>query len=64
MDLNEYAAVEMVRDRHAELLRMAQREHLARRSAARRRWRMTVGTTLIRVGAWLLRDEYAAPGAA
>jgi hypothetical protein len=61
MDLNEYATAALIRQRHAEMVAVAHSEALAREArAARRPLRVTVGTTLIRAGAWLLRREYAA----
>lgn len=59
MDFNQYTASWMVRERHAELMAAARRQALiyeARRS--RRSLRATLGTALIRAGAWLLRDHY------
>jgi hypothetical protein len=61
MDFNEYTAMLLIKQRHAEMIESARRQALANR--ARRqdsRLRLAVGTALIRVGAWLLRRQYAA----
>jgi hypothetical protein len=59
MDFNDYAALMMVRERHAEMVEAARRDALARRAPRRHRTvRAALGTTLIRLGAWLLREHY------
>jgi hypothetical protein len=59
MDFNEYAALMLVRERHAEMVAAARRDALVRQSPRRHRTvRAALGTTLIRVGAWLLRGHY------
>ena len=61
MDFNEYAASYMLRERHAELIAAAHREALASQAGRPRRpLRVALGTALIRTGAWLLREHYAA----
>lgn len=59
MDLNEYASETLVRERSRELMAEARRLHAAGAAAPRRRLRVTLGTALIRAGAWLLREEAA-----
>jgi len=64
MDFNEYTTAWLVKERHAELVAAA--EAGARRRGARAEphpARVAVGTALIRVGAWLLRDHYEPRGA-
>jgi hypothetical protein len=64
MDYNEYATIMLVRERHAELVAAARRDALARGpSGPRRTFRATLGTVLIRLGAWLLREHYPATAA-
>jgi hypothetical protein len=64
MDYNEYATIFLVRERHAELVAAARRESLIRGlSGPRRTVRATLGTVLIRLGAWLLREAYPATAA-
>jgi hypothetical protein len=61
MDFNEYAALMIVRERHAEMIAAARRDALVRRYTQQRRtFRAALGTTLIRLGAWLLREHYPA----
>jgi len=61
MDFNDYAALMMVRERHAEMIAAARRDALVRRLPRRHRTlRAALGTTLIRLGAWLLREHYPA----
>jgi hypothetical protein len=65
MDLNDYTMSFLIKQRHADLLAAARREALLRpRDTVRRPLRVTLGTTLIRLGAWLLRGRYPTPGAA
>jgi hypothetical protein len=60
MDLNEYTMTWLIRQRHAELLEAARHYALMRRVRPRfGRLRLALGTVLIRMGAWLLRREYA-----
>ena len=61
MDFNEYVALMMVRERHAEMIAAARRDAVLK-SVARPRGpiRVAVGTALIRLGAWLLREQYPA----
>lgn len=60
MDFNEYAVVSMIKQRHAEMVAEARRDAIIREhTAGRRVLRVTLGTALIRAGAWLLREEYA-----
>ena len=62
MDFNEYTTVALVRERHAEMLEAARRESLLRGAPRPRRpLRAALGTALIRLGAWLLREQYPAP---
>jgi hypothetical protein len=64
MDFNEYTALMLVRERHAEILAAARRDALAKDAIRRRRTlRATLGTVLIRVGARLLREHYPATAA-
>lgn len=61
MDFNEYTALMLVRDRHAEMLAAARRDALAKGATRPHRpFRATLGTVLIRLGAWLLREHYPA----
>ncbi|MGH7309217.1 MAG: hypothetical protein ACREK6_11030 [Candidatus Rokuibacteriota bacterium] len=61
MDVNDYTLTWLVRQRHAEMLEAAQHRALLARVPPRSgRLRLAVGTVLIRMGAWLLRREYAA----
>jgi hypothetical protein len=65
MDLNEYTMGILIKQRHADLMAEARRHALLRRSgAARRPLRTMLGTALIRLGAWLLREQYPTPKAA
>jgi hypothetical protein len=61
-ECNEYATQVLIKQRHAELLEEAHREALLRLVKAskppRRSLRVTIGTGLIRWGAWLLRERY------
>jgi hypothetical protein len=61
MDFNEYTTMWLIKQRHADLLDAARRQAIAERVRPRHhgRVRLVVGTALIRVGAWLLRREYA-----
>ncbi len=64
MDYHGYIASRLVRERHAELVAAARQQALASEARGpRRRWRSALGTALIRAGARLLRDDYAAHGA-
>jgi hypothetical protein len=61
MDLNEYTTSVLIKQRHAELMAEARRQALLRRrDTPRRPLRVRLGTALIRIGAWLLREEYGA----
>jgi hypothetical protein len=65
MEFNEYTASWMLRERHAELMAAARRQALVSQARGPRRpLRVSLGTALIRTGAWLLRDHYAAREAA
>jgi hypothetical protein len=60
MDYNEYTMAFLIRQRHAEML--AQARHAAevqRLRPGRTELRAAVGAVLIRLGAWLLREDYA-----
>lgn len=60
MDHNEYATSILIKQHHAELIAEARRDALVRQASVRRRpWRAALGTALIRLGAWLLREQYA-----
>jgi hypothetical protein len=60
MDFNDYASLWLVKQRHAELLEAARRHALLGRARPETGWlRVALGTTLIRLGAWLLRRQYA-----
>jgi hypothetical protein len=62
MDLNEYTTGVLIKQRHAELMAEARRQALLRRGGQPRRpLRVTLGTALIRLGAWLLREHYSSP---
>ncbi len=59
MEYNEYATQILIKQRHEEMRAAAHREALAREAGVRRRsLRSTLGTALIRWGAWLLREKY------
>lgn len=61
MDFNEYTAMWLIKQRHAEMIDAARRQSLASQAPQREnRLRLAVGTALIRAGAWLLRRQYAA----
>jgi hypothetical protein len=61
MDFNEYVTLALIRQRHAELTAVAQRDALLRTvRTPRRPLRTALGTVLIRLGAWLLRGQYPA----
>jgi hypothetical protein len=55
MDYNEFAADILIKQRHAELMAEARRRSLVPPRHPRP-LRATVGTALIRAGAWLLRE--------
>ncbi len=58
--LSEYAAMALVKERHRQLIAEARGDAILRARPPRgRRVRVSLGTALIRVGAWLLREEYA-----
>jgi hypothetical protein len=60
MEYNEYATQILIKQRHEEMRAAAHRAALARAAGVRRRpWRAALGTALIRLGAWLLREQYA-----
>jgi hypothetical protein len=62
MDFNEYTMSVLIKQRHADLLAAARREALLRSlSPPRRPLRAALGTALIRLGAWLLREQYPTP---
>jgi hypothetical protein len=64
MDFNEYTALMLVRERHAEMVAAARREALLKEyTRGRRTFRAALGTVLIRVGARLLREHYPAAAA-
>ncbi len=61
MDFNEYTMTWLIRQRHAEMVEAARRYALVKQAPPRAgRLRLALGTVLIRMGAWLLRREYAA----
>jgi len=61
MDFNEYTVMWLIKQRHAEMIESAKRQALADRARHREnRLRLALGTALIRIGAWLLRRQYAA----
>lgn len=61
MDFNEYVLTSLIKQRHAEMVAAARRDALRRAHTPRSRaLRVTLGTVLIRAGARLLRDQYAA----
>jgi hypothetical protein len=61
MDFNEYTAMWLIKQRHAEMLEAARRYALLKHVPPRTsRLRLALGTALIRLGAWLLRRQYAA----
>lgn len=62
MDFSEYLAMRLVKDRLREMQVAAERERLAHQARPRRGLRVSVGTVLIRLGAWLLRQEDPVPG--
>ena len=65
MDFNEYTMSVLIKQRHADLIAAARRDALRHsRDTLRRPLRVTLGTTLIRLGAWLLRGQYPTPNAA
>jgi hypothetical protein len=65
MDYNEYALSVLIEQRHAEMVAQARQAADLRRHGARRgEVRAAVGAALIRLGAWLLREDYAAPSGA
>ncbi|HEY7366197.1 MAG TPA: hypothetical protein VIE37_19020 [Methylomirabilota bacterium] len=60
MDFNEYTMMWLIKQRHAEMAEAARRHTLVARVPPRSgRLRLALGTTLIRMGAWLLRRQYA-----
>jgi hypothetical protein len=62
MDGNEYLTIWLLRERHAAMLAEARRRALAERyGPARGPVRATLGTALIRLGAWLLREPRVSP---
>jgi hypothetical protein len=64
MDYNEYYTAWMVKERLSEMRAAAQRDALLRRLPPRRSaLRVGLGTVLIRLGSWLLREDYATPSA-
>ena len=64
MDFNEYTALMLVRERHAEMVAAARRNALLKEhTRGRRTLRAALGTVLIRVGARLLREHYPATAA-
>ncbi|HEV8640513.1 MAG TPA: hypothetical protein VGV13_05385 [Methylomirabilota bacterium] len=64
MDLNEYYAEHLIKDRLADLYAEAHRDRLRRLARPPHRpLRVALGTALIKVGAWLLRDQYVSPSA-
>ena len=64
MDLNEYTLMLLLQDRHTDMVAAAQRDALLRGATRPRRpFRAALGTALMRLGAWLLREGYSAPAA-
>jgi hypothetical protein len=64
MDLNEYTTTALLRERHAEMVEAARRAALLRGvETGPHPLRTALGTALIRLGAWLLREQYPAPAA-
>jgi len=60
MDFNEYATMWLIKQRHAETMEAARRHALLSQARPQSgRLRLALGTVLIRLGAWLLRREYA-----
>jgi hypothetical protein len=59
MDFNEFTVHWLIKQRHAELIAEARHRSLAPSRRARP-LRATVGTALIRAGAWLLREPEVA----
>lgn len=54
MDLNDYALMLLLQDRHTEMIVAARRNALLREATRPRRpFRATLGTALIRLHAWL-----------
>jgi hypothetical protein len=54
MDLNDYTLMLLLQDRHTEMVVAAQRDALVREATRPRRpFRVTLGTALIRLDAWL-----------
>lgn len=63
MDFNEYY-IECIVKRHlADLRAEAQRDRLRRLAFRPRPLRTTLGAAFIRLGAWLLREEYVSRSA-
>ncbi len=64
MDLNEYTLMLLLQDRHTEMVATTRRDALLREATRPRRpFRAALGTALIRLGAWLLRQNHPAPAA-
>lgn len=64
MDYNEYYIAWLIKQRVSELQAAARRAALLRDvPLPRHPLRVALGTALIRLGAWLLREEYASPSA-
>jgi hypothetical protein len=59
MDHNEYTLAFLIRQRHAEMLAQARAAAEVQRHRPRRtEVRVVVGAVLIRLGTWLLREDY------
>jgi hypothetical protein len=64
MDFNEYTLMLLLQDRQTEMVAAARRDALLREATRPRHpLRAALGTALIRLGAWLLRRNHAAPAA-
>ncbi len=64
MEFNDYFVERLVKERLAETRAAAARAHLLDRSRRPRRpLRVTVGTALVRAGAWLLGERDPVGGA-
>jgi len=60
MDFNEYTAMWILKQRHAEMMEAARRQALLKHAKPQAsRLRLALGTVLVRMGAWLLRRQYA-----
>jgi hypothetical protein len=57
MDHDEFALRILLKQRHADMLAEARRRSLLQQRQPRPPLRVALGTTLIRVGAWLMRES-------